>query len=354
MLTDPELTTSALLGISIAANNDKVAVGMPGVNTSTGDVLVFDRHSGEMLHGLLPADAPTDNFFFGRSIDMDGNTLVVGTGGYYGEAAYVFDVNSGELLQKLTRPATATAQFGNEVAIEGNLALVSDRDTAYLFNIQTADVLRTFRAGGSAYYGSRVALDQNYAYISLPDDSAVFQFDLLTGKQVRRIRGNDTHSGNLFGEHLALDQGRLLVGAINASAAYLFDVATGAQLHKYQGPGAMRFDHFGTSVDLSGDLVLVGASNTSIDGVFDVGAAYLFDASSGDLLAKLRLNELEFNNGFGRSVELEGSSLIVSAPGLYDFAGAVFVFEVPEQSAAQLFCIGAAFLVFATPPRRVS
>jgi outer membrane protein assembly factor BamB len=281
---------------------------------------------------------------------MDGNTLIVGTGGSRGEAAYVFDVTSGELLQKIARPAAGTSEFGSEVAIYGNLALVSDRDSAYLFDVQTENILRTFRAGGSDYYGSRVALDENNAYISLPDDSAVFQFDLDTGRQVRKLRGNDTGFGDLFGEHLALTEGRLLVGAFYAPAAYLFDTATGAQLQKYQVPGAMRLDGFG-SVDLSGDLVLVGAPDTNIDGVADVGAAYLFDASSGNLLSKLRLDELEFNNGFGRSVVLEGNSIIIGAPGLYDYAGAVFVFEVPEQSAAHLCSIGVAFLVFAIPPR---
>ena len=88
--------------------------------------------------------------------------------------------------------------------------------------------------------------------------------------------------GDHFGIAVAFSGDKVLIGAWfddtgaeHSGAAYLFDAATGNLLHTFLNPTPDSGDLFGASVAISGDKVLISAwySNT---GAEDRGAAYLF------------------------------------------------------------------------------
>jgi outer membrane protein assembly factor BamB len=357
VLTDPDTFPLERVGWSIASNEDRIAVGAPFTGTSTGNVLVFDRHTGNLLQRLRPS-GPQSNNVWGTDLDIDGNRLIIGS--WYGNAAYVFDINTGQQLRSLSVPGSEN--FGFSVAIKGNTAVIGDisdsangylAGAAYIMDVTTGDVLSTLRGSDGDYYqgfGNDVAIDENYALIGSSATSSVHQYDLATGMLIRKLRGTDTRRSDGFGNQIAVDNGRVLVSAPNKPAVYLFDLTTGAELRKLQVPGVTHADEFRT-IDLNGDLALVGARDSKVGDVFDAGIAYLFRISSGDLLAKLQLSDPQFNTVFGHAVWLDGTTAFVSAPGLNEYRGAVFVFEIPEPPATTFGVIGTFLLILSQCPR---
>ena len=93
--------------------------------------------------------------YFGISVAISGNRVVVGAyaeddaGGYYSGKAYIFDATTGSLLHTLNNPnAYSTAEadyFGQSVAISGNRVVVgahgedgasgTDSGKAYIYTL---------------------------------------------------------------------------------------------------------------------------------------------------------------------------------------------------------------------------
>ena len=78
-----------------------------------------------------------------------------------------------------------------------------------------------------------------------------------------------------------------IIGALGkadfAGAAYVFDANTGQQQVKLLPDDGVAFDSFGQSVAISGNTAIVGAPfKADLD-----GAAYLFDVSTGQQIFKL-------------------------------------------------------------------
>lgn len=138
--------------------------------------------------------------------------------------------------------------------------------------------------------------------------------------------------GAKFGQNLALDGGRLLVGSADepdGGGAYLFDLETGALLATYTAPDLAVGDAFGAAVDLAGDTVIVGSVLDDDQGK-DSGAAYVFDAATGVLRAKLVAPDGAPVDLFGIAVAVGGGRVLVGADGDDDGfvdSGSVYVFE---------------------------
>src|SRR5205814_3848722 len=92
-------------GVSLAIYGRIIVVGAPsesGVQES-GAAIIFDALTGAYL-GTLYDPSPGGPQFFGASVAIDGNTLVVGApqqqvGGRLMGAAYIFDLTTHALLQ---------------------------------------------------------------------------------------------------------------------------------------------------------------------------------------------------------------------------------------------------------------
>lgn len=120
----------------------------------------------------------------------------------------------------------------------------------------------------------------------------------------------------------------------NSGSAYLYDASTGAQIAKLTpGDGAER-DFFGYSVGISGNVAIVGSYQDDDNGSLS-GSAYLFDARTGVLNAKITPEDGAEGDWFGRSVAVSGNTAIVGSSGDDDNgnrSGAAYLFDVRTGS----------------------
>ena len=121
----------------------------------------------------------------------------------------------------------------------------------------------------------------------------------------------DPHNSS-YGSSVALSDGTLAVGAPGIATVYVFGPA-GTRMLKDPTPGE---GGFGGPVAVSGTKVIAGAG----------GLAYLFDATSGNLLRTLA-NPAPGAGGFGAPVAVSGTKAVVGGQDA-DGTSVVYVFDV--------------------------
>ena len=145
---------------------------------------------------------------------------------------------------------------------------------------------------------------------------SAYLFDTTTGQQIAKLLPDDGAAGGRFGFSVSISGEIAIVGAFLAGgtsgSAYLFDVATGAQIAQPLPHDGDAGDRFGVSVAISGATAIVGAyrddDNRNIS-----GSAYLFDAKTGEQVAKLLPDDGAEGDNFGISVAIRGTTAIVGA-----------------------------------------
>jgi len=115
------------------------------------------------------------------------------------------------------------------------------------------------------------------------DSGAAYLFDATSGNLLQTFLNPTTAVGDRFGWDVSIDGNNVLVGArlddagaTDAGAAYLFNATTGNLLETFLNPTPALNDVFGTHVSISGNNVLIGATGDDT-GATDAGSAYLFD-----------------------------------------------------------------------------
>lgn len=89
-------------------------------------------------------------------------------------------------------------------------------------------------------------------------------------------------------------------------------------------------DRFGVSVAISGNTVIAGAYMDDNRGLVACGAAYLFDATTGQQMSKLMASDADNYDQFGIGVAIDGDTAIVGAYGDDGYTGSVYVFDVSD------------------------
>jgi len=261
-----------LFGRVVALDGDRLAVGAEGV-PPLGAAYVFERNvGGEDNWGFVKSVEPPDDGepFFGRTVDIDGDVLVVGrqTDDEFGTnagAVYLFERNltgpdQWGLRKKIVADdAQQLTNFGTGLAVAGDLLVVGSDLGGTPENPRT----------GSAYVFSR---DQGG-----PDQWG----------QVTELLASDGQNEDLFGRHVAVNASFISVTA-EANKAYVFAPVDGAwqEQFKLMGEGAVFEDFFGRDLAMSGATVIVGTINDDENGE-DAGAAYFFSLTT-DLLFRDR------------------------------------------------------------------
>lgn len=266
----------------------------------------------------LEASDPGFSDFFGHSVAISGDTIVVGAYGVEGRgfdnrgAAYVFEKPPGGWAGHVTESARLTASdaglgddFGVAVAISGDTILVG----AVQANV-----------GGHN--------DQGAAYVFVKPGGGWSGH--LT--EDAKLTASDGSAGDQFGDSVSIDGDTVVVGAhfhdvgghSDRGAAYVFVEPAGgwagsltetAELTASDGAAG---DAFG-SVAVEGDTVLVGAPGHDGTGLIDRGSAYVFVEPAGGWAGGLTENaELTASDGdsgdrFGHGVTVSRSRLAVGA-----------------------------------------
>jgi hypothetical protein len=106
------------------------------------------------------------------------------------------------------------------------------------------------------------------------------------------------------------------------------------QTAKLTASDGVASDILGVAVNVSNNTVVAGASEATVGGYASAGAAYLFvEGSSGwsnmTQTAKLTASDAAADDYFGSAVDESGNTVIVGAPS--DFSGAIYVFVEPPN-----------------------
>ncbi len=247
--------------------------------------------------------------------------------------------------------------FGNSIAMSGNIAVIGaigddvngeSSGSAYIFNFTTGEQLFKLLPSDGAIgsiFGVSVAIDGRLAVIGAPGDlfhdpipGAAYVFDVVTGRQLSKLVPFDGFNGNLFGCSVAISGNMALIGTpndndngIDSGSAYLFNATTGDELLKLRAFDGSMFDRFGNSVALSGNLAIIGTPYDSDNNGFEAGSAYVFDISKGEMLYKLHAVDEHSNDHFGISVSISENMAVIGAPdgrGVVRGSGAAYVFNV--------------------------
>jgi outer membrane protein assembly factor BamB len=291
--------------------------GRSGSYTATEfNAFIFDAATGERLWTFTqPVPADNVNFRF-TSIAIDGDLAVVGAtyehvplpgGGmaYNAGAAYVYDLQTGQLKHKLvSNTPQSNFLLGQSVDISGNRIAVGGWLTAYLFDAVTGAQLTRFTPSSpSSPIGISVALGDSRVIVGSNSDEsqgtftgAVFTFDLTSYAELSKLVPSTAAAFDNFGIATAVDGGAL-IGA-GRGGVFAFDVASGAELTRLALP---NFPANAIPDVAMNDTVALLAGN---------GQAIAFDWRTGAAVQQLAPSS--FAPGFGGSVAVSGNSAVVA------------------------------------------
>ncbi|MGJ4733010.1 FG-GAP repeat protein [Leptospira levettii] len=307
----------------------------------------------------LKASNADANDGFGYSVDISGDTIVVGAAGESSNqttitngnsasadnsatssgVAYVFQRTGSTWAQEayLKAPNTETTDFfGTAVAIDGNTILVSaiqeDSNQITITNGPTASIDNSASSSGAVYVFQRTGSTWvQQAYIKPPNAEANDQFGISLS-----ISG-DTIVVGAFNE--ASNQTTITNGtsasannsAAFAGAAYVFQRSgtSWAQQAYLKASNIEANDRFGTSVSISGDTIVVGSgfedsnqttitngATASTDNTASAsGAAYVYRRTGSTWAeeAYLKAPNADANDQFGNAVAIDGDTIVVGA-----------------------------------------
>jgi hypothetical protein len=372
-------------GHSVALDGDTLVVGAIWEDTggsNAGAAYVFTRSGTTWTEQqiLYASDAEAGDKF-GKSVALDGDTVVVGayeedTGGLGAGAAYVFTRFGStwtEQQKLVASDAEGNDQFGYSAALDGDTLVIGapiegtgglGAGAAYVFTRSGTtwteqQKLVASDPGMGKYFGYSVALDGNtvVAGTNGEDSSAfdagaayVFTRTGITWSEQQKLVASDAEANDLFGTSVSLDSDTLMVGThkedtggTDAGAAYVFTRtgSTWTEQQKLVASDAGEGDLFGFSVALDGDTVVVGAYHENTGGS-DAGAAYVFTRSGSTWTeqAILYASDAQADDYFGYSVALDGDTVVAGANGEDtggSNAGAVYVIQLRKIVASDAY-----------------
>lgn len=351
-------------GYSVDVSGDHIVASAHRANVGAiddGEVIVFKRDDASLDFRF--ANPTPENFeYFGRSVSMDGNRILVGAyrddeGAVNSGTAYLINRTTRELEHTLANPAPSVgANFGFSTDLFGDQAIVgayrSDTDlrdvgSAFVFDASDGELIKTLKnpdPGPVDYFGASVSIWEGGAAAGAywddtlaRDSGSVYLFDLTTDERLTAF-GPASSSFDYFGHDVAITDDALVVGtyledtgAADAGVVHVYDPRTGLLQRTIENPTPKPFDRFGVSVSLSDNRVVVGASGATIDGVARAGAAYVFDVRSGQLLHTLTSPNPSSHGSFGASVSVWGEQIAIGAYAEDDSnvvdSGMVYVFD---------------------------
>lgn len=354
---------NAYFGVSVATSGDTIVAGSyqeasnaTGVNGNQSDrsaggagavyIFVRDAFGGWSQQAYLKASNTEAEDYFGISVAVSGDTVVIGA---YGEdsdatgvngnqtnnnafqagAAYIFVRNGSTWTQQAYLKASNARQvhrFGQAVSVSGDTVVVG----AYLEDSNSTGV------------------NSNQSDTNAPASGAAYVF-VRTGtnwSQQAYLKASNTGINDSFGSSAAVSGDTVVVGAFGessnatgvngnpnnnsapaAGAAYVFTRSgtSWTQQAYLKASNAEADDLFG-SVAVSGDTVVVGAALESSDArgvngdpnnnnAFRSGAAYVF-ARSGTTWSQqayLKASNTEANDGFGSSVSISSDTVVIGS-----------------------------------------
>ena len=331
-LTASDANQSDYFGISVAIDGDYVVVGAYRANAiRSGTVYIYNRNfSGPDNWGevtkLTASDAQSYDYF-GCAVGISGDYVVVGANRVEGAgtdrgAAYIYGRNFGgadswgEVTKITASNPEDFAYFGDSVDISGDHVVVgafyedwggTERGAAYVYNQNLGgadawgEVARLTAADAADYdrFGFSVNIDGDYVIVGAwfkngvwAQSGTAYIYGRNSGGadnwgEVAKLTASDENTADLFGTSVSISGDYIVVGAVgedgagtNRGAAYIYardygGVDNWGEVMKLTASDAEDGDRFGCSVSISGDYVVVGTEFEDGGGT-DRGAIYIF------------------------------------------------------------------------------
>ncbi|QDT24177.1 Calx-beta domain protein [Gimesia chilikensis] len=310
-------------GDSIAVSENYLVISAPGTDSTlapTGVVYIYVKNDAGTrdfkgddfwaYETTLFDPAPEQDRYFGMSVAIDGDTIVVSSETAYTESeVYIFTRNGQDWVTTTPTVTPLLAQFHRSLRREINVAIQND----------------------TIIVGSPYIIGQVLVYQKNGSD-----WSTVTPTQTV-LTASDGTRGDNFGTAVDIDGDKIIVGADeneNRGAAYIYQKgASGwdsATETKLTGSDLQDGDYFGSSVAIEGDVAVVGSP---YGGKQDLGAVYIYNGKnswSNPLETKLNPVEsiLPYTGRFGKYIDIDGQTLVIgttaSLPGQFDF---VYVYE---------------------------
>ena len=348
-LTASDAAADDKFGSSVAFDGATIVVGAPFNDHNSlddpGSAYVFPKPSTGWTTGtedakLLASDAAAEDYF-GRSVAVDGDTVVVG--------AYGRDVSTG-VAYVFTKPSTDANSDGS----------IDWQDWGSLSDPGKATLTATLTAGGAESgdeFGYSVAIDGETVVVGASGDDgdaleftgSAFVFVMpgsggwVSTSTAAKLTASTRGDNDYFGRSVAIDGDTIVVGAdeaentiegsqVKTGSAYVFTKpgtgwATDTETAKLTASDSAATDKFGYAVALDGDTVVVGAYGNDSS----MGSAYVFTKPAsgwddGTEAAQLTASDRATNDRFASSVAVDGDTIVVGA----ENNDAAYVFDIVD------------------------
>ena len=270
------VSASDTFGAAVAISDDYILIGAQGADSNKGDAYLYIKDAGATWtaysgNPITPA-LRTSNDFFGCSVAISGDSLIIGAEGDNNKtgAVYIFEKND-----------------ETELWEESQKLLASDGNDNDRFGESVSASGVYFVAGASRADSADGDIDAGVAYI-YKNDATWFEVDKLVSVD------ETTPSGDHFGESVDINGDYIVIGSPEARSTGVADVfykkRSWGHLKKIIGSDSLLNDTFGAAVAISGRFALIGAPTESTN-----GAIYYLE----DPQVRLRLaQEFEVNTEY--------------------------------------------------------
>lgn len=396
-----------LFGFRVLVSGNSAFVSAPAPLNRPGKVYVFSNASGTWAEvqeiSATPSFAPPPNWsdFFGWSLSLSGDTLLVGAPERFYDmvgpvgAAYVFVLDGGSWVQQQELLAADAGSFdwiGSAVALAGDTAFVGAPNhngtmgevhvftrSGTTWSEGTPLVASDGTPGDSHQFGGAIKTDGATLLIGAPGpdfsssgvyapgEAYVFTNTGGTWTQAQILEPDDSADGDQFGFSLALDGTTALIGTpaanidanIHQGAAYAFDGSAGTwtQSAKIVADDGAEYDQFGQSVAMQGGNALVGqwSHNDDLGGTQPPpkpGTVYLYSVSRGgwNLSNEFHAGDATNSDSYGWDVGIDGTTLLIGSQatvGSNTFQGTAYFYMPADPPVAD---VGPSSLTFSLAP----
>ncbi len=323
----------------------------------------------QLQQTLTDPALPTYNIF-GTDLDIDGNQLAIGAAEKV--HVYAYDGSQWVFEEELQRNVITSDEFGQRVAIHGDRIVVGappDSQQTTTFERGAFHIFERSQGSWSEMhlfeaplgltqtndFGEAVAIENDLVVVSAPDTLTpsvyIYQHQGGTWPLIQTLTASDVvDQRTRYGQSLELEAGRLIIGswsddevAPSSGAAYVYEWDGNQFVNevKLLPPAGSTGAHCGWGVDIQGDAVIVGCPDARY-GSFSThreGLAYTYYHDGlawhrGDTLRGTdAFVEGRTDSSFGSGVAVSSRGVFVGAPA-YDF-GRAYAYRIAPKLDVQ-------------------
>jgi len=288
-LIDPEGASGNLFGYSVDMTDDTIVIGSPyddSVNNNAGAISIFNLINGSWVHTSKITDPNgMANDFFGKSLAVTDNHIIIGApnNDNFKGAAVIYTLQDGSWnhVEKITDPNGASMRFfGESVDIFGNTAVIGthyheDSGSASIFELGPTGwtqktILVDPRLVNGKQYKNSIALSEKVVVIGHPYDDgkqkksgsvSIFGLENDGWEYALTVTDPQGTSGDYFGNAVAISGDEVVIGAYgNGDDHGVTFIAPCMELIWHFGDMTVTFD--GENKDISVHIPVQGEPDT--------------------------------------------------------------------------------------------